>query len=121
MGIPAFIVTLAGMLLFRGLDLMILNAESIVVPEAFQKIANGYLPERGPNTGYHNLTLLLTLLGVGIVVWLELQKPGRPEEARHDAAIDGRARSLKLVLLGGDHHRRRPAAGLLQGHPGGRA
>lgn len=44
-GIPAFIVTLGGMLLFRGLDLMILNAESIVVPEAFQEIATGYLPE----------------------------------------------------------------------------
>ena len=38
-GIPAFIVTLAGMLLFRGLDLMILDAQSIPVPEAFQKIA----------------------------------------------------------------------------------
>ena len=46
-GIPAFIVTLAGMLLFRGLQLIILNAESIVVPDAFQKIANGYLPEIG--------------------------------------------------------------------------
>ena len=62
-GIPAFIVTLAGMLLFRGLDLMILNAQSIPVPEAFQKIANGYLPDMGPNTGYHNPTLVLTLLG----------------------------------------------------------
>ena len=62
-GIPAFIVTLAGMLLFRGLDLMILDAQSIPVPEAFQKIANGYLPEMGPNTGYHNPTLVLTLLG----------------------------------------------------------
>src|SRR6476660_10317773 len=63
-GIPAFIVTLAGMLLFRGLDLMILNAQSISVPESFQKIANGYLPDMGPNTGYHNPTLVLTLLGI---------------------------------------------------------
>jgi putative multiple sugar transport system permease protein len=63
-GIPAFIVTLAGMLLFRGLDLMILNAQSIPVPDAFQKIANGYLPEMGPNTGYHNPTLILTLLAI---------------------------------------------------------
>ena len=35
-GIPAFIVTLAGMLLFRGLDLMILDGASVAVPEGFQ-------------------------------------------------------------------------------------
>jgi putative multiple sugar transport system permease protein len=73
-GIPAFIVTLAGMLLFRGLDLMILNAESIPVPDSFQKIANGYLPEMGPNTGYHNPTLVLTLLAVAVIVYLELRR-----------------------------------------------
>ena len=44
-GIPAFIVTLAGMLLFRGLDLMILNASSVSVPDGFQVIANGFIPD----------------------------------------------------------------------------
>jgi putative multiple sugar transport system permease protein len=73
-GIPAFIVTLAGMLLFRGLDLMILNAESIPVPESFQKIANGYIPDMGPVTGYHNPTVALTLLAIAVIVWLELKK-----------------------------------------------
>lgn len=73
-GIPAFIVTLAGMLLFRGLDLMILNAESIPVPESFQKIANGYLPEMGPNTGYHNPTLVLTLVAIAVIIYLELRR-----------------------------------------------
>ena len=55
-GIPAFIVTLAGMLLFRGLDLMMLDASSVAVPEGFQTIANGFIPDMGPDTGYHNPT-----------------------------------------------------------------
>ncbi len=74
-GIPAFIVTLAGMLLFRGLDLMILNAESIVVPEDFQKIANGYLPEiGGPGMPYHVITVILTALAIAAFAWFELRK-----------------------------------------------
>ena len=72
-GIPAFIVTLAGMLLFRGLDLIILGAQSIPVPDEFQAIANGYLPAVGPVTNYHNLTLLLAIAGVALVIWLELR------------------------------------------------
>ncbi|HEY3004396.1 MAG TPA: multiple monosaccharide ABC transporter permease [Kribbellaceae bacterium] len=99
-GIPAFIVTLAGMLLFRGLDLMILNAESIPVPDAFQKIANGYLPEMGPNTGYHNPTLVLTLLAIAVIVWLELRK--RAELRRYDMDVPRIAvTASKLVVVCG--------------------
>jgi len=99
-GIPAFIVTLAGMLLFRGLDLMILNAESIPVPESFQKIANGYLPEMGPDTGYHNPTLVLTLLAIAVIVWLELKK--RSELRSYGIAVPRLVISvLKLVVVSG--------------------
>jgi len=84
-GIPAFIVTLAGMMLFRGLDLMILNAESITVPDAFQKIANGFLPAVGPNTNYHNLTLVLVVVAIAAFVWLELQK--RKDLAKHGMVV----------------------------------
>jgi len=97
-GIPAFIVTLAGMLLFRGLDLMILNAVSITVPPEFQAIANGYLPAVGPNTNYHNLTLLLALLGVAAVVWLEFRR--RAALKRHNMKLPAMAASItKMVLI----------------------
>lgn len=96
-GIPAFIVTLAGMLLFRGLDLMILNAESIVVPDDFQRIANGYLPAVGPETRYHNLTLLLALIGVGIVVWMELRR--RAGLKKHNMKLPSMASSATKVVL----------------------
>ncbi|MGV8977040.1 MAG: multiple monosaccharide ABC transporter permease [Cellulomonas sp.] len=68
-GVPAFIVTLAGMLLFRGVNQFIGNANTIPVPEGFRVIGAGYLPEVGPNTGYNNLTLLLgALIAVAVVI-----------------------------------------------------
>ena len=97
-GIPAFIVTLAGMLLFRGLDLMILGAQSIPVPDEFQAIANGYLPAVGPVTNYHNLTLLLTVFGVALVVWGELRN--RAGLKKHAMVLPSMFTSVvKVVLL----------------------
>jgi putative multiple sugar transport system permease protein len=100
-GIPAFIVTLAGMLLFRGLDLMILNAESIVVPEDFQKIANGYLPEvGGPGMPYHVITVALTAIAIAAFAWSELhtrsdlKKYGMPQAPLWTSVA-------KIVVVGG--------------------
>lgn len=97
-GIPAFIVTLAGMLLFRGLDLMILAAQSIPVPDEFQAIANGYLPAVGPNTNYHNLTLVIGAIGIAVVVWLEFRR--RAGLRAHNMKLPSMAVTItKLVLL----------------------
>ncbi|MFD0315144.1 multiple monosaccharide ABC transporter permease [Streptomyces flavalbus] len=70
-GVPAFIVTLAGMLLFRGGNQFIGNADTIPVPEGFRKIGAGFLPEVGPETGFNNLTLLLGIAACAAVVWRE--------------------------------------------------
>jgi putative multiple sugar transport system permease protein len=70
-GVPAFIVTLAGMLIFRGGNQVIGNANTVPVPDGFTIIGSGYLPEVGPNTGYNNLTLLLGLVIVLAVVFSE--------------------------------------------------
>ncbi|MET7752189.1 multiple monosaccharide ABC transporter permease [Micromonospora sp. NPDC005367] len=83
-GVPAFIVTLAGMLLFRGGNQFIGNANTIPVPEGFRVIGSGYLPEIGPNTGYNNLTLLLGLAGSIAVVWRELQMRRTRKEMNAD-------------------------------------
>ncbi|MFJ2091033.1 multiple monosaccharide ABC transporter permease [Streptomyces sp. NPDC087901] len=71
-GIPSFIVTLAGMLLFRGGTQILLGSRSLgPFPEGFQKISTGYLPEIGPETNYHNLTLLM---GCALLVFALLQE-----------------------------------------------
>jgi putative multiple sugar transport system permease protein len=83
-GVPAFIVTLAGMLIFRGGNQFIGNADTIPVPEGFRVIGSGFLPEVGPNTGYNNLTLLLGLAACLAVVWRELQA----RRTRHEMDAD---------------------------------
>lgn len=73
-GIPSFIVTLAGMLLFRGLTQITLGGQSIApFPEGFQKISNGFLPKFGPDTNYHNLTLLIGLVVAVLAVGLQVR------------------------------------------------
>lgn len=58
-GIPAFIVTLAGLLLFRGLAQVVLAGTQISpFPTGFRSIGSGFLPAFG-TTGYEPLTLLL--------------------------------------------------------------
>lgn len=77
-GIPSFIVTLVSMLLFRGLTEIFLRGQTLgPFPEGLQKVANGFLPEVGPVTNYHNLTLLLGLGVIALVVNQEVRNRGR--------------------------------------------
>ncbi|TNM33676.1 sugar ABC transporter permease [Streptomyces sedi] len=71
-GIPSFIVTLAGMLLFRGATQILLDGQSISpFPEGFQDISQGFLPEVGPDTNYHNLTVLMGVLVCAVALFQE--------------------------------------------------
>ncbi|MFD6835233.1 multiple monosaccharide ABC transporter permease [Streptomyces diastaticus] len=80
-GIPSFIVTLAGMLLFRGLTEIVLDGQTMgPFPSGLQKAANGFLPEVGPQTNYHNLTLLLGLVLVVFVILQEVRDRRRQRE-----------------------------------------
>ncbi|MFJ4470906.1 multiple monosaccharide ABC transporter permease [Streptomyces sp. NPDC089424] len=80
-GIPSFIVTLAGMLIFRGLTEIFLEGQTLgPFPEGLQKVANGFLPEVGPDTNYHNLTLLLGLALIAFVVLQEVRDRRRQQE-----------------------------------------
>ena len=66
--IPSFIVTLAGMLIFRGLTLVMVRGESIgPFPPAFQKLSSGFIPDFFQVEGFHVTTIL-----VGIVVSIML-------------------------------------------------
>jgi putative multiple sugar transport system permease protein len=66
-GVPAFIVTLAGMLIFRGANQYFGNSTSVTVPSDYTFIGAGFLPDFGPDTTYSNGTLILGLI-VAIVV-----------------------------------------------------
>ena len=67
LAIPSFIVTLAGMLVFRGLTLALLQGASIgPFPEVFQLLAKGFLVNfAGPWTALL-IALVLTMVLVGL-------------------------------------------------------
>lgn len=75
-GIPAFIVTLAGMLLFRGLALMTLQNTNIgPFPDNYRAIGNGFVDKEntlGVSLGieeYNAAALVITALGVLAILW----------------------------------------------------
>ncbi len=64
--IPSFIVTLAGMLVFKGLALALLNGQSVgPFPETFQKLSSGFIPD--PLAGAE-LRLTSLLLGAAVAL-----------------------------------------------------
>lgn len=61
--IPSFIVTLAGMLVFRGLTLVILNGRTIgPFPDSFQAISSGFISDFIYDGELHFITL-----GIGVL------------------------------------------------------
>ena len=73
LGIPSFIVTLAGMLVFKGLALALLQGQSLgPFPDSFQALSAGFLPElfgqEDPRPTTLGLGLLLTAVAV-VVAW----------------------------------------------------
>src|SRR3954451_16345945 len=64
-GIPAFIVTLAGMLLFRVLTLQVLDNISLSpFPPQYSKVASGFLNGLLGGNGYDAFTLLIGVVAV---------------------------------------------------------
>lgn len=86
-GIPSFIVTLAGMLVFRGLSLWLLDGQSLgPFPREFQVIANGFVADPFPAGMGERLAALFDVsrlnvlaLGTGIVaavliLWMGMRR-----------------------------------------------
>ena len=80
--IPAFIVTLAGMLVFRGLTLVVLGGSSVgPFPTEFQLLSTGFIPD--PFSG-ESLKILSLILGLAMALILMFTKvKGRAARAKH--------------------------------------
>ena len=79
-GVPAFIATLAGMLIFRGLTLVVLQGTSLApLPEEYTFLASGFLPGIVDVGGYN---LLAILLGVAVSVFYVLRELKNRENKR---------------------------------------
>ncbi|MEM7738114.1 MAG: multiple monosaccharide ABC transporter permease [Deinococcota bacterium] len=78
--IPAFIVTLAGMLVFRGLSLTLLQGQSVgPFPETFRGISSGFVPNPLPSIMFrgddlHTTSILLSVLIVLAIFVLNIRQ-----------------------------------------------
>jgi len=80
--IPSFIVTLAGMLVFKGLTLWLLAGQSVgPFPPEFRLISSGFVPDL---FGGENLNLLSLFAGIALAVlllWLAIRARARQTAA----------------------------------------
>ncbi|MEW6910702.1 multiple monosaccharide ABC transporter permease [Trueperella pyogenes] len=91
-GIPAFIVTLAGMLIFRGLAIVLVERTVSGLPAGFVKIANGSVPNSFGFVG--QLDVMTLAIGLMTIVALAVVHfRGRAVRAR-----EGMAESMGLFL-----------------------
>ncbi|KRD55383.1 ABC transporter permease [Acidovorax sp. Root275] len=85
--IPSFIVTLAGMLVFKGLALALLAGQSVgPFPEAFQMLSSGFMPDLFSVEG-----IKLTSLLLGVAVAAALVVAGiraRANRLRHGVHVE---------------------------------
>ncbi|MGJ5007527.1 multiple monosaccharide ABC transporter permease [Bradyrhizobium oligotrophicum] len=101
-GIPSFIVTLAGMLVFKGLALALLQGQSVgPFPGTFQKLSSGFIPEFMPSAA----RLYPTSLAIGAVLTLILvyaSVKGRAREVEHGIEVEpfGFFAAKNVVLAG---------------------
>lgn len=74
--IPAFVVTLGGMMIFRGALIMLTKGQTIApLADDFNAIGGGYLPRlimKGEGAPFHDLTAMLWILLLAVYVVLEL-------------------------------------------------
>ncbi|MDT0137918.1 multiple monosaccharide ABC transporter permease [Acidovorax sp. PRC11] len=85
--IPSFIVTLAGMLVFKGLALALLAGQSVgPFPESFQRLSSGFIPD------FFNMQgLKVTSLLLGVAVAAALVVAGiraRANRVRHGVQVE---------------------------------
>ncbi|MEY4871669.1 MAG: hypothetical protein RLZZ563_999, partial [Pseudomonadota bacterium] len=69
--IPSFIVTLAGMLVFRGLTLWLLNGQNVgPFPKSFQSLSTGFIPDAFGVDKPNMTALFLVALAAVAIIWM---------------------------------------------------
>jgi putative multiple sugar transport system permease protein len=76
--IPSFIVTLAGMLVFRGLSLWLLAGQSVgPFPKSFQALSNGFIPDLFGVDKPNATALVAGLIAVAVLIWMGVKTRAR--------------------------------------------
>lgn len=99
-GIPSFVATLAGMLIFRGALLQVTEKTGTIIiqNDTFNAIGNGYIPSLLQVSGLHFLSLLVGLLGILLYIYSELKT--RRNKIKYEFEVISKGIfTLKLVFV----------------------
>ncbi|MGO4571419.1 multiple monosaccharide ABC transporter permease [Microvirga sp. 2TAF3] len=92
--VPSFIVTLAGMLVFKGLTLTLLGGQSVgPFPPTFQKLSSGFIPDVFGGEALNVTSLLLGVATAMVLVYFSLRN--RAKQQMH--AVDVPPMGLFIV------------------------
>ncbi|NLO39785.1 MAG: sugar ABC transporter permease [Ruminiclostridium sp.] len=92
--VPPFIATLAGQLIFRGINNIILNGKTIMLPQLYITIGSGVIPDFFGNGG--NLHLTTIIIGIAsAAAYFLIQLINRKRKIRLDFEVD----SKQIFLL----------------------
>ncbi len=81
-GIPSFIVTLAGMLIFKGLALAVLEGQSVgPFPQEFQLLSTGFIPDPFAGESLRITSLIAGLVIAFLLLFVKIR--GRASRAKH--------------------------------------
>ncbi|ODN30798.1 sugar ABC transporter permease [Fervidobacterium thailandense] len=99
-GLPAFVATLAGMMIFRGALLLFTQSTGtiIVMNEKFNAIGNGYIPDLISHGGVHILTILLGLAAIIAYVISEI-RTRKSKQSYGFEVLSTRMFVLKIIFV----------------------
>jgi putative multiple sugar transport system permease protein len=96
--IPAFIVTLAGMLIFKGLALTVLGGASVgPFPKSFQLLSSGYVPDIFAFTvmgaPFNMLAMVIGIVVTALIIYFNIRE-------RRNQQAHGLAEEPNLIFIG---------------------
>jgi len=104
LGIPSFVASLAGWLIYRGALLLITNKSGTIKinNDTFNALGNGYIPDiPGAGTllpGVHKITLLLGLIAIVLMIVSQLRSR-RSKQAYNFEVLPADLFAIQLVLM----------------------
>ncbi|KML33581.1 sugar ABC transporter permease [Rossellomorea marisflavi] len=99
-GIPSFVATLAGMLIFRGALLQVTEKTGTIIiqDDKFNAIGNGFIPSLTQVNGLHLLSLLVGVVGILLYIYSEFST--RRNKIKYEfEVISAPIFALKLVFV----------------------
>jgi putative multiple sugar transport system permease protein len=82
--IPSFIVTLAGMLVFKGLSLGLLEGRSIgPFPREFQSLASGFIPDLFGSGPFNLFSMALGVVTAAGLFWMAMRSRAQAQKYGH--------------------------------------